>query len=421
MIKFGIELIDKNFTGIDLTKLKNGNPGIGGSEYLFALLGMYLQENTSDIDCTIYHYSDNKLCNKDVIVSDEIEMLHKMEEDHIDIFIYQVNKSVEWYSELEKTNLKAMAWAHVYLAYYEQRLLINNSKVKRVVFVGKEEYDSYIDSNLIQKSTYIYNMLNTKKKNVTRNISSKSVTYVGSLVPAKGFHKLAKIWNSIHKKVPDAELYVIGTGKVYNRNASLGKYGIAQADYENKFMKYLTDANGEIIPAVHFLGLLGEEKDDIFLKTMVGVVNPTALTETFCMSAVEMELMKIPVISRKKWGLLDTVVNGETGYLFCTEKTFKKQIVKLLNNVDLNKKMGDAGADFVKNKFEADNVVSRWIEEIKDVYSDIPTQYFKVQGNYFNDNKWIKQIIRFIRFSLGISWFPDFETIKNIGKKLKRR
>lgn len=66
--------------------------------------------------------------------------------------------------------------------------------MKRVVFVGKEEYDSYIDDDIISKSTYIYNMVPIKEKVCNRIIDVPIVTYVGSLVPAKGFHRLAQIW-----------------------------------------------------------------------------------------------------------------------------------------------------------------------------------------------------------------------------------
>lgn len=163
-------------------------------------------------------------------------MLQKMSSDKIDVFIHQINKPSEWYQALRKTQLKAIAWAHVYPAYYEQREFIKTDNVKRIVFVSKEEYDAYIDSDLICKGTYIFNMLDTTKPKRPRVIEDKEVTYVGSLVPAKGFHALVKIWKNILEYVPDAQLNVIGTGRVYDRNAKLGKYGIAQEDY-TKFRK----------------------------------------------------------------------------------------------------------------------------------------------------------------------------------------
>lgn len=419
MIKLGIELPDKNFSGIDLSNPQNGNPGVGGSEYLFALLGMYLKKNSEDIDICIYHYSKNKLPCENKIVNNPYDMLQQMNTDSIDIFIHQINKPSEWYQALRKTKIKSIAWAHVYPAYYEQQEFKRTDNVKRVVFVGKEEYDAYIDSDLICKATYIFNMLNTEKNMHSRVLQNKEVTYIGSLVPAKGFHTLAKVWKNIIERVPDAQLNVIGTGRVYDRNAKLGKYGIAQEDYEKSFIQFLTTPNGEILSSVHFLGLLGQEKEDVLANTMVGIVNPTALTETFCMSAVEMELAEIPVVSKKKWGLLDTVKDKETGFLFSSDKEFEDDIVHLLNDKNLNIQMGKRACRFVKDTFEASIIIKKWNKEIWEVYNGIQPVYQGVQGNYRNDNKWIKMIIRFIRFNLRIRCFPDFETIKEKLRKIK--
>lgn len=419
MIKLGIELPDKNVYGVNLSKAKDGNPGVGGSEYLFALLGIYLKESSDDIDVCFYHYGKNKLPGQDKIVTDPYDMLKQMSADAIDLFIHQINKPSEWYQALRKTKLKAIAWAHVYPAYYEQREFIKTDNVKRIVFVGKEEYDAYIDSDLINKATCIFNMLDTKKSMPPRTVGTKEVTYIGSLVPAKGFHVLAKNWKKILESVPDARLNVIGTGRVYDRNAKLGKYGIAQDDYEKKFMQYLTTEDGEILPSVHFLGLLGQEKDNVFANTMVGVVNPTALTETFCMSAVEMELAEIPVVSRKKWGLLDTIKDKETGFLFSSDKEFTNDVVKLLLDKDLNIQMGHRAREFVQDTFEASEITKNWIKEIRAVYNEIKPEYLGAHKNFKNDQKWIKMAVRFIRFNLGIKAFPDWETMKEQLRRIK--
>ena len=291
------------------------------------------------------------------------------------------------------------------------------NNVKRVVFVGKEEYDSYIDDDVIKKSTYIFNMIPMESAAAKRELNKRIITYVGSLVPAKGFHKLAQIWPDIIKKVPDAELYVIGNGKVYDRNAKLGKFGISQEDYENSFMKYLTDDKEAILPSVHFLGIVGNEKVDIFKKTAVGVVNPTALTETFCVSAVEMEYAYVPVISRKKWGLLDTVDDGKTGYLFSNSSDFIEKMVCLLNNEELNQNMGKKAHEFVKDNFDMNRIIPLWISLIDEIDKDIPVKYLGVQKNWSNDYKWIKGCIRFFRFNMSLVWLPSFHDLKNMLKK----
>ena len=417
MIKIGVEIPDEKFAGVDLSNPELGNPGVGGSEYLFTLLASQLKKRGLDI--TIYHYSENALPDGscDYIVKDSIDMLKKANFDGMDILIHQVGKTTEWYQTLEKTSIKSVAWSHVYLDYDELKDVRKCNNVKRVVFVGKEEYDSYIDDDVIKKSTYIFNMIPMESAAAKRELNKRIITYVGSLVPAKGFHKLAQIWPDIIKKVPDAELYVLGNGKVYDRNAKLGKFGISQEDYENSFMKYLTDDKEAILPSVHFLGIVGNEKVDIFKKTAVGVVNPTALTETFCVSAVEMEYAYVPVISRKKWGLLDTVDDGKTGYLFSNSSDFIEKMVCLLNNEELNQNMGKKAHEFVKDNFDMNRIIPLWISLIDEIDKDIPVKYLGVQKNWSNDYKWIKGCIRFFRFNMSLVWLPSFHDLKNMLKK----
>ena len=261
-------------------------------------------------------------------------------------------------------------------------------------------------------------MIPTKISAQERNHNGRTVTYVGSLVPAKGFHELAQIWPSVIREVPDAELNVIGNGKVYNRSAKLGKFGIAQEDYENLFMQYLLDESGQILPSVHFLGIVGTEKSAIFKKTTVGVVNPTALTETFCMSAVEMEYAYIPVVSREKWGLLDTINNKCSGFLFRTKSEFTNQIVEMLKNPRLNYQMGKNAHKFVTERFSVDAIIPDWVDLIMKIDQGKPVQFCKVRCNWKNDYKWIKQGIRFARFTLGFEFLPSFYDIKHAMKMM---
>lgn len=421
MINVGIEIPDEKFSGVDLSRPELGNPGVGGSEYLFTLLASELQKR--NINVIIYHYSNNKLPEGscEFIVKDSIAMIQKAKIDEVKILIHQVGKSEVWYHTLEGTEISAVAWAHVYFDYYELQLVRMCNNVKRVVFVGKEEYDAYIDDDVIRKATFIYNMIPTQGEVRTRNLDKPIVTYVGSLVPAKGFHRLAQIWPEVLKKVPNAELNVIGNGKVYDRNAQLGKFGISQEDYENSFMKYLTDNNGNILSSVHFRGIVGKEKTEIFRNTTVGVVNPTALTETFCMSAVEMEYSYIPVVSRRKWGLLDTIVDKKTGFLFHNQTEFVKRLVLILKNQELNQQMGKEAYRFVKEKFDLNVIVPQWVELINVIEEGADANYYSVQGNWNNDYKWIKQILRFLRFNLGWSFVPSFYDIKNKLKTILKR
>lgn len=71
------------------------------------------------------------------------------------------------------------------------------------VFVGRQQYDRYVDHKIILKSTYIYNMYPMEKKQKRKFENQHTVTYIGSLVPEKGFQVLAAAWKKIIAEVPD--------------------------------------------------------------------------------------------------------------------------------------------------------------------------------------------------------------------------
>lgn len=423
MINLALELMDKDIKGADFSTPEKGNPGVGGSEYLFLLLGYYLKNTYSNYNITIFHYNVNKLPDgiNDNIVANEIELIEKASELDDCILIHQINKSADWYNRIANTDIKDIAWAHCYIGYSEAALIAQNDNVKRVVFVGKEEYDSYIDDDVIKKADYVFNMINTASIAIRRGENyEKSVTYMGSLVEGKAFHLLAEIWPKILKRVPDAKLNVIGSGKLYNRNAKLGKYEIADENYEKKFMPYLTDQNGDILSSVHFYGLMKEGREEIFINSAVGVVNPAGKDETFCLSAIEMELCGLPVVSIRKYGLCDTIIHNQTGLLYRRKKQFADYIIKLLTDNTLNKNLGKNGPEFVTKNFDANKVIKEWNRVLLDVIYERKATYNKPAANFWNDYKLLKISMRIIRINLNIRFIPSVLNIKYIVKKLKK-
>ena len=419
MTRVALELNDKSIAGVDLRHPEEGNPGVGGSEYLFALLAYALHRNSDSIEVTIYHYRNMKLPQgiREIIVKSEDDLFAQLDKNE-DILIHQVAKDKSWYYRLDSISIKGIAWAHVYPQAEEIMWMSACRNTRRVVFVGKEEYDAFMDDDIILKSTYIYNMVNTSHCVIRDKDYGHIVTYVGSLVPAKGFHLLAQIWSSVLKEVPDAQLNVIGNGRLYDRGARLGEYNIAQESYEKTFMKYLTDERGVILPSVHFLGIQNASgKNEVLKKTAVGVVNPSGISETFCMSAVEMELRGIPVVTVKKYGLVDTVKHKRTGLLFHSRNGFIGSIIKLLKDKDFNNQLSDNGIQFVKSTFDCDIVAMKWMELFNEIEKGSAAEYCKPFGNYFNDNKHVRSFIRAVRFGLGLKKVPSLVRLKYRLKK----
>ncbi len=415
-MKIGFYFNDKGFSNIDLRNPLKGNNGIGGTQYCFIMLADALVKYSRN-DVYFYHYNENifpsGVCER--VINSTNDMLNKCIEDKIDVLVFKTEGITEFVKSLRSTKISCVAWAHNYLWDEELKELTGNPQIKRIVFVGKEQYDRYIDHDAMKKATYIFNMFDGRlfaKRPLPQN---PAVTYTGSLVKAKGFHILAQIWPTILKQVPDAQLYVIGSGRLYDRTIKLGDLGIAAAEYEEVFKDALTK-DGKLLPSVHFCGTMGQDKLDVYAKTTVGVINPSGKTETFGLSAIEMEACGVPVVTKAANGLFDTVKNGYTGYLVHNQRQLARKVVELLEDKDKNDELGSNGKTFADSAFLPENIVEQWITLFEEIKNNVSPQYKKPTGNWGNNFKWIRFAIRKIRErGLPVKSFLEIEcTVKKI-------
>lgn len=408
MLKIGLYFPNAGIGDIDCSMPHLANPGIGGTQYCFLLLGYYLLKfYPNEIDVVYYSNKKIHLFDKayNELVDGLLPAIHLSEKNNNDYFIIPPLTNEEYIS-LINVKQPIILWAHNYLFSDTAKILYSLDCIKSVVFVGKQQYDRYIDHKLINKSTYIYNMLNDPiGYHIKVDPDSKNVVYIGALIPAKGFHLLARIWKSILKECPDAKLQVIGLGSLYSRDEELGTYGLAEKNYENEFLSYLLDKEGHILPSVQFLGILGFEKFDIFQQAAVGVINPSARTETFGMGIIEMNFCCLPVVTLCKNGFPDTIMDGETGFLANSLSGIKNDIISLLNEPTKRVKMGNSAKEFSK-RFAPDTIVQEWMSLFQTLKTGkIP--YFKPTNYYCNNFKWLRMIIRCLRFNWGLRFIPS--------------
>lgn len=348
---------------IDCSNVLAGNPGIGGTEWLILTIATLLNRRENGLTVTLFTTEQGILpedLNNEVVTNLDEAMTMASKQGISDIIVKHLAQNVidDSFQSIPK-GLAVTIWSHIFVSYWELDYYAEKDGIKNIIFVGKETADLYRDHKAFKKINYIYNCVNVddfcsiaSKKPF--NNRSHVVTYMGSLVPFKGFHLLAKAWPEIVKAVPDAELYVIGNGKLYNKDAHLGQFGLAASDYEELFMKPLTMSDGKILSSVHFMGRMGTEKREILLKTKVGVPNPSGITETFCLCAVEMQAAGAVVTTINYPGFLDTVKNG---HLYKKRKQLAESVINLLQAT--NDKFDESLAYFKEN-FSYDAVAERW-------------------------------------------------------------
>ena len=386
MKKVAFYLNNPSLTGGDFSSILNGNPGIGGSEYEFILVSYLLETRNNGIAPYLIVNCDAMFPHNNVIKVNGLNgccnycVGHGISEVVVDIKHF--NKCVlDKYAD----KLKIIIWAHNNASYKQLDLFIKLDYIKKIVNCGREEMELYRDHPATLKSTYIYNIIPFKEKNFylskTRKDRGHNVVYMGSIVRAKGFHVLARAWKDVLAEVPDAHLFVIGSGKLYDKNAVMGTYGIAEMQYEKEFMPYLTDKTGQVLPSVHFMGLLGEDKFEVMGKCKVGVPNPTGNSETFCITGIEMQLMGCGITTILHPAFLDTVMNKE--YLYKKEKQLARYIVRRLEGVQDDY---ETLYNYVVSKFGINGNIERW----EDLILNIDTTTVEPISEYGYQHKKLK-------------------------------
>lgn len=427
-IKVGFYIDSQPYADVDLRFPELGNPGVGGTQFSEIFTAYYLNKFYSPkLEIVLFVNTPALLPStlKTICVVDVIDAATQSVRQGCDLFVFWSSLiTAELWHQLCNLNIKVIARSDNFISVEELNWLASCPQIRCNVCVGQEQLDVYRDHRIFKKSIRIYNSIATEKYK-PKTIPDKqgnTVVYIGSIVYPKGFHVLARVWPHILQQRPDAKLVVIGSGKLYERSQKLGKWGVAEESYEAKYIRpFLSDRDGNIIKSVYFAGLLGSEKDKILRNADVGVVNPTGQTETFCISAVEIQACGTPVVSAATGGLLDTIVHNHTGLLGSSDRELISNILYLLNNPDICRQFGEHGIDFVLQNFDYHIIAKQWLQVITDVFNDTPLTPQPMKSNYFYNAKIFKEILRIVKVKVPLLQnIPAFVEIKPLLKqKLK--
>lgn len=395
---------NKRRADIDYSKPEEGNPGIGGTEYMIWTVSYYLSKNYKEIDVYLLAPFIENLPQETInIKCEDVYSAIKISSDiKADVLVVR-NRAYDKdiYDMIDRLKVKTVIWSHNFEKYDSLKYATDCEYIKRNVCVSREQYDRLRDHSIYKKSTYIYNGIDCKNyKEYEKSCTKKEniVCYVGAIKPTKAFHILAKNWNEIEKRVPGVKLHVIGGGNLYDKNVKLGKYNIAEENYENQFINYITDSEGILNKNIKFMGVLGGSRKIYEMsKAKVGIVNPIAKDETFCISAIEFGALGVPVVARKRYGLLNTIDNNKSGMLFRSEKEMVNQIVNLLNNNEECDTKGKYAVEYVNSKFDINNISYNWKVMLQEIINNKDAVEMNETINYECDYKWIREINRKIK------------------------
>jgi glycosyltransferase involved in cell wall biosynthesis len=425
-IKVAFHIKNDTYPEVDLRFPELGNPGVGGTQFTTLAVAYYLQKYFSEriepiILANHVHLLPKKL--EALKICSLLDAARIASEQRVDIFVFKSQEANhEIYSLVNQLKLKSVARSNNTPDQIALDVISNCEFIRCHVCVGQEQLDFLRDHKVISKSTRIFHPFNPNAfiPNKVNPKTKNSVVFLGSLIPAKGFHRLARIWPQIIHKYPQAKLTVIGSANLYDRKSKLGLWGIADEVYEeNSIRPYLSSSDGSILDSVSFKGLLGVEKIPILQEATVGIVNPTASTETFCSSALEVQACGTPVVSAADWGLLDTVAHKKTGLLIKNDKDFLKSIIFLLENPKIASSIGEKAIHHVKNNFSPEASATDWMSLFESLYRDEKVFLPAMKKNILYRGKFLRESIRLGRnYVPGMNNFPTLSALKNMHKRI---
>lgn len=355
----------------DVRNVDAGNPGIGGTEYMFFLVAAYLARS-HQVSMYVTAPGSYPPGIRYVVVRDFSDAAVTISSAGEQIVILRDTEVRRNQPLLHAMKQRVLVWAHNFSRRKTLKACARCPSITRYLCVSREQHARLRDEDLFAKSDYIFNAVVTKTYPTAPSPPTEdNVFYMGSLVKSKGFHIVARYWADIVKAVPTARLHVVGSGRLYNEEASLGPLGIASADYEQQFAEYVTE-HGRLRKDIVFHGILGTDKWRFLRQAKVAITNPTGVGETFCIAAAEFGALGVPVVTRKAGGLIDVVDDGVSGILIDAEHELPEAVVGLLTDENRRVAMGRNAMARIRSRFDIEVVIGKWENTIQEILASAP-------------------------------------------------
>lgn len=234
------------------------------------------------------------------------------------------------------------------------RIVFNNT----YVILLSELLYSDIEKYVKKENTFICNngiQLNSYSKPVNKLVTNKiNLLFLSNMMIKKGVFVLL-----------DACKELVKINKEFVCNFVGGWKDITEKEFYNYLFFHKIDNN------IKYYGpKYGEDKID-HLKSADIFIHPT-LDDCFPLNLIEAMQYNIPIVSTKEGGIPDIVIDGVTGFL-CKKndpEDLAKKISLLIKNLDLRKKMGDAGRKRYEEKFTLKHFENRMVEILQSIANE---------------------------------------------------
>ena len=198
------------------------------------------------------------------------------------------------------------------------------AKAKSIIWVSQSSFDGYLFHSVFKKkSTILYNVIRQNelfdRMKQDPNDYDYDVVYVGRLTYEKDPFRLLEIIKKASLKKNDIKVAIVGSGEMETDTRKLCTElgldnNVTFVGYRNNPLKILKDS---------------------------GVLIMSSRWEGTPMVALEAIALGVPIISTPTDGMKDLVVDGVNGYLANDNDIFAEEIIRIITDSELRKKMSD--------------------------------------------------------------------------------
>jgi len=277
----------------------------------------------------------------------EIALLNSFKKNKIDLVLAEYGETASKILKLCKAlNLPLIVHFHGYDASVSE-IIKNNNNYKEVfetasyvVVVSKKMYQDLLNLGCPEQKL-VYNVYGPKDEffEVQPNFSKPQFIAIGRFVDKKAPYNLILSFLKVIEKFPEATLIMAGDGQLLDTCKNLVKYHQQEAN-------------------VSFVGVISPEKYREYLKESLAFVQHSVTAENgdsegTPVGVLEASAAGLPIISTKHAGIPDVIINGETGLLVEEHDVngMAENIIKLLENPEMAKKMGAKGKINIEENF----------------------------------------------------------------------
>ncbi|MEO2081646.1 MAG: glycosyltransferase family 4 protein [Leeuwenhoekiella sp.] len=306
----------------------------------------------------LYRKHLNTLLNK-IIIREQIDLLEVPDWTGISAFmkfkipvVMRFHGSDTYFCHIEGRKQKWKNW------FFEKQAVKNsNAYIAPTTFAGEKSAKLFgLKPSKVEIIPYGL-QLNNFVNEYPLDYLPFSIVNIGTLIRKKGVFQLAKIFNAIHERYPEATLTLIGSDSADVYTNSSSTWELMQKEFtESAFQK------------VTYRGKVLYDKVQAVIKKAHVCVFPS-LAETLGMVTLEAMALRKAVVNTNLGWAQDLITDGKDGFLHHPDDIEGQcnSIERIFLNQGLLKGLGERARLKVESNFNIENLVKRNI----DFYSEV--------------------------------------------------